>query len=59
MVMFEAGVDVYLYKAQSTLAASVSAANQSNVTVEHILKLAGLSSCITFNSIYDKNYGTC
>ena len=54
MVMFEAGVNIDLFKPHSTRAASVSAAKQSNIPVEHILKLAGWSSCKTFHTFYDK-----
>ena len=39
--MFETGVNIDLFKAHSTRAASVSEAKQSNIPVEHILKLAG------------------
>ena len=48
MVMIEAGIDVNVFKAHSTRAASTSAALRNYIPIEQILKNAGWSNCNTF-----------
>ena len=53
-VLYEAGIDIDVFKAHSTRAAASSRARQDNVNVDDILKTAGWSSRHTFAKYYDK-----
>ncbi|CAH3031028.1 unnamed protein product [Pocillopora meandrina] len=52
------GINLDVYKAHSTRAASVSAAHRAQVPVQEILRKAGWSSAQTFAIYYDKNLDT-
>ena len=52
------GINLDVYKAHSTRAASVSAAHRAQVPIQEILSKAGLSSTQTFGIYYDKNLDT-
>ena len=54
MVLQEAGVDVDIFTAHSTRAASVSAAKRNGVAIEEILRTAGWANNSVFASFYDK-----
>lgn len=53
-VMFEAGIDVNMFKPHSTRAASTSYDKLSNVPMELIMKSAGWTNCKTFETFYNK-----
>lgn len=53
-VMYEAGIEIDIFKAHSTRSASVSAAFQLNTNIEEILKTAGWSNAKTFAKFYNK-----
>lgn len=53
-VLREAGIDVSIFKAHSTRAASCSHAKRNAVPIEHILKTAGWANDKTFRKFYDK-----
>ena len=53
-VMKSAGIDVSIYKAHSTRAASTSAADKKDVPIGHIIAAAGWSSEKTFQAWYNK-----
>ena len=57
-VMQLSGINLDVYKAHSTRAASVSAAHRAQVPVQEILRKAGWSSAQTFAIYYDKNLDT-
>lgn len=57
-VMQLSGINLDVYKAHSTRAASVSAAHRARVPVQEILRKAGWSSAQTFAIYYDKNLDT-
>lgn len=52
------GINLDVYKAHSTRAASVSAAHRAQVPIQEILSKAGWSSAQTFAIYYDKNLDT-
>ena len=52
--MYQAGIDVEVFKAHSTRSASVSAANRNGVNVSHIMKTAGWKNADTFGKFYNK-----
>lgn len=52
------GINLDVYKAHSTRAASVSAAHRTQVPIQEILSKAGWSSAQTFAIYYDKNLDT-
>ena len=54
LVLNEAGIDISLYKAHSTRAASCSKAKADNVLIDEILKNAGWKKSATFKKFYDK-----
>ena len=58
IVMQLSGINLDVYKAHSTRAASVSAAHRAQVPVQEILRKAGWSSAQTFAIYYDKNLDT-
>ena len=58
IVMQFSGINLDVYKAHSTRAASVSAAHRAQVPVQEILRKAGWSSAQTFAIYYDKNLDT-
>ena len=51
-------INLDVYKAHSTRAASVSAAHRAQVPIQEILSKAGWSSTQTFAIYYDKNLDT-
>lgn len=53
-VMFESGIDTDLFKAHSTRAAASSAARDSQLPTNDILKIAGWANATTFRKFYDK-----
>lgn len=57
-VMQLSGINLNVFKAHSTRAASVSAAHRAQVSVQEILRKAGCSSAQTFAIYYDKNLDT-
>lgn len=54
-VLQSAGIDTSVFKAHSTRAASVSAANRNNVSVQEILSTAGWTNTGTFGKFYNKS----
>ena len=53
-VMFEAGIDVDVFKVHSTRAASCSRLKRDGVPIENILRTAGWANNSTFEKFYDK-----
>ena len=53
-ILFEAGIDVTIFKPHSTRAASCSKAKTNFVPIEQIIKTAGWSNSQTFLKFYDK-----
>ena len=53
-VMYEAGIDTDIFTAHSTRAASSSAARESDLPLDDILKTAGWTNALTFKKFYDK-----
>ena len=53
-VLFESGIDTDLFKAHSTRAAASSAAKNSHIPINDIMKIAGWSNANTFRQFYDK-----
>ena len=53
-VLFEAGINVSIFKAHSTRAASCSKAKREGVPIKEILKHAGWRNNRTFEKYYDK-----
>ena len=53
-VMFEARIDVNMFKPHITRAASTSYDKLSNTPMELIMKSAGWTNCKTFETIYNK-----
>ena len=54
VVLEEAGIDITVFQAHSTRAASCSKAKNDNVSTDDILKTAGWSNDRTFKKFYDK-----
>ena len=54
LVLKQAGIDVSMFKAHSTRAASTSAAAASNIPLSIIMASAGWSNADTFSKFYDK-----
>ena len=54
--MFEAGIDVEIFKGHSTRAASTSAAKRVAVDINDIIKTAGWTNVKTFAVFYDKPF---
>lgn len=52
------GVNLDVYKAQSTRAASLSASHRAQVPIQEILSKAGWLSAQTFAIYYEKNLDT-
>ena len=53
-MLFESGIDTDLFKAHSTRAAAASAARDSDIPINDILKIAGWAHASTFRQFYDK-----
>ena len=53
-VMYEAGIDTDIFTAHSTRAASSSAARESDLPLDDILKTAVWTNVLTFKKFYDK-----
>lgn len=53
-VMREAGIDVSVFKAHSTRAASSSSARDNDMNVDGIMEIAGWSNSKIFRNYYDK-----
>ena len=53
-VLEEAGIDVEIFKAHSTRAASCAKAKHDNIPVDDIIKTAGWSNNRTYKQFYDK-----
>lgn len=52
--LFEAGLDISMFKAHSTRAAATSAAKNAGINANIIMKTAGWTSSSTFAKFYDK-----
>ena len=53
-VSAKAGIDVEIFKAHSTRAASCSRAKNDGIPIENILRTAGWANNSTFEKFYDK-----
>ena len=54
LILAKAGIDISIYKAHSTRAASTSSALKMNVPIDTILKAAGWTNDCTFKKFYNK-----
>ena len=54
LILAKAGIDISIYKAHSTRAASTSSALKMNVPIDTILKAAGWTNDYTFKKFYNK-----
>lgn len=58
-VLSDSGIDVSLFKAHSTRAASTSAAQANGLPIDSILEKVGWSKDSTFAKFYSRDFGSC